>query len=210
MTNGDANGDDDLRAAPTIASLDLRLADGGEDSMPPTTRCYWVVPGRLLAGAYPGHHEPAKHQAHVESLWRAGIRTFVSLLEPDERNNAGEPFADYATILYELAARSRERAECVAFPIRDVSIPSTATMRAVLDFIDHELVAGRPVYVHCFGGIGRTGTVVGCWLRRHELVSSGEVLKVMATLRRADRERASWRSPETEEQIRFVLGWCET
>ena len=25
----------------------------------------------------------------------------------------------------------------------------------------------EPVYVHCWGGIGRTGTVVGCWLVRH-------------------------------------------
>ncbi|MFZ5949388.1 MAG: fused DSP-PTPase phosphatase/NAD kinase-like protein [Candidatus Rifleibacteriota bacterium] len=29
------------------------------------------------------------------------------------------------------------------------------------------MAAGKPVYVHCWGGLGRTGVVVGCWSRRH-------------------------------------------
>ena len=37
-----------------------RLAD--DDAEPPTSRCYWVMPGMLLAGAYPGHKTRAKHR----------------------------------------------------------------------------------------------------------------------------------------------------
>ena len=36
-------------------------------------------------------------------------------------------------------------------------------MGDVLTLIEEALVRGA-VYVHCWGGIGRTGTVVGCWL----------------------------------------------
>ena len=40
-------------------------------------------------------------------------------------------------------------------------------MLAVLDAIDIALCEGHGVYIHCWGGVGRTGTVVGCWLKRH-------------------------------------------
>ena len=39
--------------------------------------------------------------------------------------------------------------------------------------VDDALGEGRTVYVHCWGGIGRTGTVVGCWLVRHGLTGRG-------------------------------------
>lgn len=32
----------------------------------------------------------------------------------------------------------------------------------ILDAIDARLEAGKSVYVHCWGGIGRTDTVAGC------------------------------------------------
>jgi protein-tyrosine phosphatase len=82
-------------------------------------------------------------------------------------------------------------------------------MRAALNFIDGELEANRGVYVHCFGGIGRTGTVVGCWLLRHGLASRDNVEEVLARLRLKDTERASRRSPETDIQRRFMTNWEE-
>ena len=42
-------------------------------------------------------------------------------------------------------------------------------MTRILDDVDAALADGGAVYVHCWGGIGRTGTVVGCWLVRHGL-----------------------------------------
>ena len=49
-------------------------------------------------------------------------------------------------------------------PVRDVSVPSKDGMVMILDRIDQALAQQRPVYVHCWGGKGRTGTVVGCYL----------------------------------------------
>ncbi len=37
--------------------------------------------------------------------------------------------------------------------------------------------------MHCWGGVGRTGTVVGCWLVRHGL-DDGDAIARIATLRR--------------------------
>jgi protein-tyrosine phosphatase len=65
---------------------------------------------------------------------------------------------------------------------------------------------GQPVYIHCWGGRGRTGTVVGCWLIRHGIAEEKTVLEKISELRRFD-PRAHFPSPEMPGQIRMVLSW---
>jgi protein-tyrosine phosphatase len=62
-----------------------------------------------------------------------------------------------------------------------MEVPTEAEMIHILDTIDQALAEDRPVYVYCWGGHGRTGTVVGCYLRRHDLVSARDVLGISAT-----------------------------
>jgi len=38
------------------------------DSTPPTSSSYWVVPGLLLAGAYPGDPDPDSHIRDLPSF----------------------------------------------------------------------------------------------------------------------------------------------
>ncbi len=178
-----------------------RLAAPGAES--PSSSSYWVVPGLLLAGAYPGDHDPDDHRAKIEALLAAGIRTFVNLMEEHETNWAGQPFVPYDALAREICPE----ACCRRHAIRDVSTPTPATMTAILDAIDESLAAGNPVYVHCWGGVGRTGTVIGCWLLRHRLAEASNVLEVLMQLRQQDQERRHRISPETAEQQRFVRQW---
>lgn len=173
---------------------------------PPAPRSYWVVPQWLLAGAYPSNPDVGpKRIERVTALWKAGIRTFVNLVEEDARP-WGKPFSLYAEDL-DVMATPDARASCIRFPIDDEKIPSVSGMRSVLDTIDLSLDAGRPVYVHCFGGMGRTATVVGCWLLRHGLASKDGVLAVITRLRIADQERHDWPAPENDTQRDFVKAW---
>ena len=133
----------------------------------------------------------------------------IDLTEETERTQQRQPFTPYLGPLRRLAASCGERVSCLRHPIRDVSVPTVETMRSILDAIDLSLDAGRPVYVHCYGGIGRTVTVIGCWLRRHGHATRDDVLAVLARLRRSDVERASVISPETPAQRQMVVEWEE-
>ena len=100
------------------------------------------------------------------------------------------------------------------YPIRDVYIPTEELMVEILDAIDDDLASGHNVYVHCWGGVGRTGTVVGCWLIRHGYATADDVLEMISDLRIGDAGRGpnagrgeTRESPETLEQVDFVVGW---
>ena len=54
------------------------------------------------------------------------------------------------------------------------------------------------MYVHCWGGIGRTGTVIGCWLAGQGL-GYDDIVERLASLRAGTR-KAGRRSPEADSQ----------
>ena len=161
----------------------------------PIENCYWVAPGKLLAGEYPRDLDDESSAAKVAALKRAGVGLFVDLTEEDELL----PYAQWA------APARHER-----FPIRDVSIPrSHAQTAATLDAIDAHVEAGGTVYVHCWGGVGRTGVIVGCWLARRR-GSGREGLAGLRTLwRTCPKSRIQLRSPQTMEQEKYILRWRE-
>ena len=172
---------------------------------PPLPRTYWVLDGKFLAGAFAGQHDPIAHEARLKALFNAGLRTFVNLMEEDEKNNVGMPFVRYDEQLHQIATKTNERVECLTLPIVDGHVTTHEHMNEILDAIDGSLKNDRPVYLHCFGGMGRTGTVVCCWLLRHGYATTSNVFEMLNDLRQADLARASWPAPENETQRAFVL-----
>ena len=82
-------------------------------------------------------------------------------------------------------------------------------MTAALDAIDDALAGGHRVYLHCVGGIGRTGTTVGCWLVRHGM-EPADALKHLRELYAGSAQSAlAPDSPEAYDQIEFILNWVE-
>src|SRR5512147_362504 len=124
----------------------------------PIPASYWLVEGQLLAGECPGASTEKRAKPKLEALVRAGIRTFIDLTEPVD------PLEPYDSLLIEIAGKLGVNVDYRRIPIRDMSIPSTAVMASIQAAIRSELAEGRPVYFHCWGGIGRTGTVAACWL----------------------------------------------
>ena len=168
----------------------------------PLPSSYWALTDRLLAGEYPGSSDDREARTKLRALLEAGVGLFLDLTREQDG------LRPYAAALKEEAAILGRSAEYRRMPIRDISVPTPAEMAAILDTIDAALSAGRIPYVHCWGGIGRTGTVVGCYLVRNGL-SGPEALAELTHLRR-DTSKAHIESPETGEQRQMVLDWAKT
>lgn len=136
----------------------------------------------------------------MEAFVDAGVRSFVDLTETHE------PLQPYEGLVLAIADERGLEIRYRRMPIRDRDVPAIERMREVLAHIDAEIAAGHPVYVHCYGGIGRTGMVVGCWIAENEGLSGSEALERIAALRAGGPDR-SLRSPERDEQRQFVEAW---
>ena len=167
----------------------------------PIPDSYWVAPGKLLAGEYPGSLYEDKARRKLRQFLSAKVSFVLDLTEKGEL----EP---YAPLLQEEAAALEYAIEHRRMPIPDLHTPTPDEMKRILNTIDTALKAGHVVYVHCYGGIGRTGTVIGCYLVQHNM-SGEEALNEIARLRQSTPD--GWkRSPETEAQREMVRNWSAT
>lgn len=163
---------------------------------PPFPNAYWVRPGRLMAGPYPGGWSEDRADERVRQLVATGIDHVIDLTEPRE-------MPAYLLRMTTEAARHTRTIAHRRYPIRDMDVPAREHTVIILDAIDAALAEGRTVYVHCVAGLGRTGTVVGCFLVRHGM--DGQMaLDMIGQLR-----RGSYDSPQTDEQQRYVRTWPE-
>ena len=173
---------------------------------PPFDRSYWVVPGMFCAGSFPGDREPARLETNMRSLLDRGIRHIINLMERDEVDFSGRLFASYEKTWHDLAAVRGYAVSVGRFPIADMGVPDIGLMKNILDDIDRSMAAALPVFLHCWGGVGRTGTVVGCWLARRGVASGREILTRMNELRRGT-VNIELVSPQTGAQRSMILNW---
>ena len=168
----------------------------------PISNSYWLPGEPILAGEYPGAQDPRASEARLELFLDAGVTSFIDLTSPGE-------LVPYEPPLRDIAARRGLDVHYQRLPIRDLSVPTPEHMHRILDLIGAERAAGRTVYVHCWGGVGRTGTVVGCHLVRGGLEGKAALARLAELWRTV--EKCDWcpDSPETDEQRGFVRDWHE-
>lgn len=181
---------------------ELHFAATGPRAVP-IPDSYWVSAG-LIAGEYPGARSAADALPRIRRMLAAGVETFVDLTEAGELQATGrvEPYEQLVTdAALQLGRDVRYR----RMAIRDVGVPSVDALVEILDLLDSEIAAGRTVYVHCYGGVGRTAVVVGARLVRGGL-QGDDALEELQRLRAAT-PKADRRSPETEQQRELVRQW---
>jgi hypothetical protein len=174
----------------------------------PFNQAYWVRPALIMAGCYPGAEDHAQAHRQLKGLVDCGIRHVINLMETDELNRFGRPFVPYEGLMQAIAKDAGCSISFDRMPIKDGGVPPRIEMGRILDIIDTCIEANRPVYAHCLGGLGRTGTVVGCYLARHGFSSGRNVIKLIRDLRRKTLTH-DLNSPETNQQIDLVESWVE-
>jgi hypothetical protein len=85
----------------------------------PNLNTYWVIPGKFLAGEYPGDKELVKAREKIHRFLEVGVRHFVDLTEFGE-------LVPYEAILSDESRAANVTATYQRFPTRDVSVPRDA------------------------------------------------------------------------------------
>ncbi len=136
----------------------------------------WIVPGQIAATSLPSGRDVAEMRA-------AGITLLVSVapMTPDARQ------------------MKRAGLRCMHLPVAYMRAPGEQQLRDFVSTVKDELDAGGKVAVHCVGGLGRTGTVIACYL-----VSGGMSPDEAIAFVRQRRPGAV----ESDEQAKAVYRWA--
>ena len=107
----------------------------------PIENCYWVVPGKFLAGEYPRNLDNDSSVEKMAALREGGVVSFIDLTEEGDRL----PYTQWL----DPDTQTHHR-----FPIRDINTPDSPELTtAILDAIDDSMAEGNTVYLHCMGAL---------------------------------------------------------
>lgn len=152
----------------------------------------------VFCGGYPGDLNPSVVEGRLLELVEVGVKSVFDLTEHGELSTAGAPLVPYAAVANKLEMI------CYRSAIVDNDIPTFAQMRGILRALLKAEKTGK-VYLHCRGGIGRTGTVACCYLLAKKMAQPHNVFYTLELLREPF---DCWgASPELGRQRRFVLAW---
>jgi len=148
------------------------------------------LPGKRYVGWTGDHWRDLEADARrLREHWR--IDALLLLVEDHELEMTGVPDI--------VEAMERQGVEVLRHPVRDMDVPDDPiAYRATLDRVLQRLRGGQSVVVACRGGLGRTGTAVGCLLREGGL-SGPDAVRLTREARRNTIERGT--------QVALVESW---
>jgi hypothetical protein len=185
-------------------NVDNQAGGGPSWAHDETRHAWWILPGRLLAGEYPGSLDSAKAAHKRQVLLDAGVSSFVNLTEAGELAGGGQPLEPYHPVICaEAESRGLAPPRHARFPIPDTNVIADAGYDRILEYIRQELADNQVVYFHCWGGKGRTGTVAGTWLIESEGLDYESTLRRLRELRRGTSE-GDHQVPDTRPQYEVL------
>jgi protein-tyrosine phosphatase len=106
--------------------------------------CSWIEPSVLAAGSIP------VEEKDIRDLHTENIRAILTLTE--------RPITAFREISPETLASFD--ITYLHVPVPDQFPPNLDQARKILEFFNEMKSQGRPIFVHCQTGVGRTGTVL--------------------------------------------------
>ena len=113
----------------------------------------WLIEGKLAGSAIPTSID------EVQWAIDQGVKSIVTIRE--------EPLgSDYTNNVNYLHVHSN-----------DMGVPEFDYLVSAIDFIHSRITNNEPVMVHCLAGLGRTGTLLACYLIKYQKVSAGDAIQ---------------------------------
>ncbi|MDM8000146.1 MAG: dual specificity protein phosphatase family protein [Dehalococcoidia bacterium] len=136
----------------------------------------------LIEGEVAGHSAPVSAE-DLAYLKREGIRALVRMEDEYRVQVTAEQIQEQGLVdLYQ--------------PVADFTAPTLRQIERMIRFIEGNVAEGRPVGVSCHAGIGRTGTVLACYLVKKGRSAEDALLEV------ALKRRAAIETEEQKEAVR--------
>jgi len=113
----------------------------------------WIIEEKLAGSAIPTSKE------EVDWVIEEGVKSIVTIRE--------EPLEDeWIKDINYLHVNSN-----------DMGVPEFNDLVFAIDFIRRRIEENKPVMVHCLAGLGRTGTLLACYLIKYENMSADDAVQ---------------------------------